>query len=39
MEYFRLVRGELGPERDADGRETDLFAGVELTGSGGAGRP
>ena len=32
-EYFRLVRGEPGPERDADGRETDLFAGVELTGS------
>jgi N-acetyl-1-D-myo-inositol-2-amino-2-deoxy-alpha-D-glucopyranoside deacetylase len=29
VEYFRLVQGELGPERDADGRERDLFAGVE----------
>jgi N-acetyl-1-D-myo-inositol-2-amino-2-deoxy-alpha-D-glucopyranoside deacetylase len=27
-EHFRLVRGELGAERDADGREVDLFAGV-----------
>lgn len=27
-EYFRLARGELGPKRDADGREIDLFAGV-----------
>jgi len=27
-EHYRLVRGELGPERDADGRETDLFAGL-----------
>jgi N-acetyl-1-D-myo-inositol-2-amino-2-deoxy-alpha-D-glucopyranoside deacetylase len=27
-EHFRLVRGELGPQRDADGRETDLFAGL-----------
>jgi N-acetyl-1-D-myo-inositol-2-amino-2-deoxy-alpha-D-glucopyranoside deacetylase len=27
-EHFRLVRGELGPDRDADGRETDLFAGL-----------
>ena len=27
-EYFTLVRGELGPDRDADGRETDLFSGV-----------
>jgi N-acetyl-1-D-myo-inositol-2-amino-2-deoxy-alpha-D-glucopyranoside deacetylase len=27
-EHFRLVRGELGPERDADGHESDLFAGV-----------
>jgi N-acetyl-1-D-myo-inositol-2-amino-2-deoxy-alpha-D-glucopyranoside deacetylase len=24
-EYYRLVRGELGAYRDADGRETDLF--------------
>jgi N-acetyl-1-D-myo-inositol-2-amino-2-deoxy-alpha-D-glucopyranoside deacetylase len=30
VEYFRLAKGELGPERDADGRETDLFAGLEL---------
>jgi N-acetyl-1-D-myo-inositol-2-amino-2-deoxy-alpha-D-glucopyranoside deacetylase len=29
VEHFRLVRGEPGPERDADGRETDLFAGLE----------
>ena len=28
VEYYRLVRGELGGERDDDGRETDLFAGV-----------
>lgn len=27
-EYFRLARGELGPDRDAEGRETDLFSGV-----------
>jgi N-acetyl-1-D-myo-inositol-2-amino-2-deoxy-alpha-D-glucopyranoside deacetylase len=27
-EYFRLVRGELGPDRDEDGREGDLFAGL-----------
>ena len=27
-EYFTLVRGELGPDRDADGRETDLFSGL-----------
>jgi N-acetyl-1-D-myo-inositol-2-amino-2-deoxy-alpha-D-glucopyranoside deacetylase len=29
-EHFRLVRGQLGAERDADGRERDLFAGLEL---------
>jgi hypothetical protein len=29
-EYFRLVHGELGSPCDADGRETDLFAGLEL---------
>ncbi len=29
VEYYRLVRGELGADRDADGRETDLFAGIE----------
>jgi N-acetyl-1-D-myo-inositol-2-amino-2-deoxy-alpha-D-glucopyranoside deacetylase len=28
-EYYRLVRGELGSERDANGRETDLFAGTD----------
>ena len=28
VEYFRLVRGELAGERDENGRETDLFAGV-----------
>ena len=28
VEYYRLVRGELGTERDADGREVDLFAGL-----------
>ena len=27
-EYFRLVQGALGEPRDANGRETDLFAGV-----------
>ncbi|MBN9619851.1 MAG: N-acetyl-1-D-myo-inositol-2-amino-2-deoxy-alpha-D-glucopyranoside deacetylase, partial [Actinobacteria bacterium] len=28
VEHFRLVRGERGTPLDADGRETDLFAGV-----------
>jgi N-acetyl-1-D-myo-inositol-2-amino-2-deoxy-alpha-D-glucopyranoside deacetylase len=28
IEYFRLAAGELGPGRDATGRETDLFAGI-----------
>lgn len=28
VEHYRLVRGELAGERDADGRETDLFAGL-----------
>jgi N-acetyl-1-D-myo-inositol-2-amino-2-deoxy-alpha-D-glucopyranoside deacetylase len=28
IEYFRLASGKPGPERDADGRETDLFAGL-----------
>lgn len=28
VEYFRLAEGELGPDRDADGRENDLFSGV-----------
>jgi N-acetyl-1-D-myo-inositol-2-amino-2-deoxy-alpha-D-glucopyranoside deacetylase len=30
VEHFRLVRGELGAERDAEGRETDLFAGLPV---------
>ena len=30
VEYFRLVEGELGAERHPDGRERDLFAGLEL---------
>ena len=33
VEYFRLVRGRVAGERDADGRETDLFAGIELVSS------
>lgn len=28
LEHFRLAKGELGPDRDADGRETDLFSGI-----------
>lgn len=28
IEYFRLVQGTLGPDRDADGRESDLFSGL-----------
>ena len=28
VEYYRLVRGQLGTERDADSREVDLFAGL-----------
>jgi N-acetyl-1-D-myo-inositol-2-amino-2-deoxy-alpha-D-glucopyranoside deacetylase len=28
IEYFRLVRGRLGPAEGPDGRETDLFAGL-----------
>jgi N-acetyl-1-D-myo-inositol-2-amino-2-deoxy-alpha-D-glucopyranoside deacetylase len=28
VEYFQLVRGTAAGERDADGRETDLFAGT-----------
>jgi N-acetyl-1-D-myo-inositol-2-amino-2-deoxy-alpha-D-glucopyranoside deacetylase len=28
FEYFRLVRGEAAGDRDVDGRETDLFAGL-----------
>ncbi|MDP9417637.1 MAG: N-acetyl-1-D-myo-inositol-2-amino-2-deoxy-alpha-D-glucopyranoside deacetylase [Actinomycetota bacterium] len=33
-EYFRSVRGELGPRDGADGRETDLFAGVASEAGG-----
>jgi N-acetyl-1-D-myo-inositol-2-amino-2-deoxy-alpha-D-glucopyranoside deacetylase len=28
VEYYRLVRGRPGPDRDGDGRERDLFDGV-----------
>jgi N-acetyl-1-D-myo-inositol-2-amino-2-deoxy-alpha-D-glucopyranoside deacetylase len=28
IEHFRLMSGELGPDRDADGRESDLFSGL-----------
>jgi N-acetyl-1-D-myo-inositol-2-amino-2-deoxy-alpha-D-glucopyranoside deacetylase len=31
VEYFRLVQGEAAGARDADGRETDLFAGVSAS--------
>lgn len=30
LEFYRLVYGELGAERNSDGRETDLFSGVTL---------
>ncbi|MFM8752814.1 MAG: N-acetyl-1-D-myo-inositol-2-amino-2-deoxy-alpha-D-glucopyranoside deacetylase, partial [Actinomycetota bacterium] len=30
LEFYRLVHGEPGGERNRDGRETDLFAGVQL---------
>jgi N-acetyl-1-D-myo-inositol-2-amino-2-deoxy-alpha-D-glucopyranoside deacetylase len=30
VEHFRLVHGPMGDDRDADGRERDLFAGLEL---------
>ncbi len=33
VEYFRIVQGETAGERDADGREIDLFAGVVSDGS------
>jgi N-acetyl-1-D-myo-inositol-2-amino-2-deoxy-alpha-D-glucopyranoside deacetylase len=29
VEYYRLVQGRPGTERDLDGRETDLFAGLD----------
>jgi len=28
LEYYTLVRGTLGPDRDEHGRETDLFSGI-----------
>src|SRR4051794_5050081 len=30
VEHFRLIEGRLGDDLDADGRERDLFAGLEL---------
>ena len=30
LEFYRLVRGEMGPDRNSDGRETDLFSGIKL---------
>ena len=30
LEFYRLVYGALGMQRNSDGRETDLFAGVRL---------
>jgi N-acetyl-1-D-myo-inositol-2-amino-2-deoxy-alpha-D-glucopyranoside deacetylase len=30
LEFYRLVYGELGTVRNADGRETDLFSGITL---------
>ena len=30
IEHFRLERGTLGPDRNDEGRETDLFSGVAL---------
>jgi N-acetyl-1-D-myo-inositol-2-amino-2-deoxy-alpha-D-glucopyranoside deacetylase len=29
VEYYRLAQGKVGPDRDADGHETDLFSGVD----------
>jgi N-acetyl-1-D-myo-inositol-2-amino-2-deoxy-alpha-D-glucopyranoside deacetylase len=29
VEFYRLVQGTAGVPRDADGRETDLFAGLD----------
>ncbi len=28
VEHFRIAKGELGPDRDAAGNETDLFSGI-----------
>jgi N-acetyl-1-D-myo-inositol-2-amino-2-deoxy-alpha-D-glucopyranoside deacetylase len=30
LEFYRLVYGSLGTPRNSDGRETDLFAGIQL---------
>lgn len=30
QEFYRLVHGQLGPDLNSDGRETDLFSGVKL---------
>ena len=30
LEFYRLVYGSLGIQRNNDGRETDLFAGIKL---------
>lgn len=30
QEFYRLVYGQLGPDRNQDGREIDLFSGVQL---------
>ena len=30
QEFYRLVYGQLGPDLNSDGRETDLFSGVKL---------
>jgi N-acetyl-1-D-myo-inositol-2-amino-2-deoxy-alpha-D-glucopyranoside deacetylase len=42
VEHFRIVRGELGDDRGADGRERDLFAGISgisgISGIAGIGR-
>ncbi len=36
VEHFRLARGELGPDRNADGHETDLFSGIRSLSDPGA---
>lgn len=30
LEFYRLVRGKVGPDRNADGREIDLFSGLTI---------
>jgi N-acetyl-1-D-myo-inositol-2-amino-2-deoxy-alpha-D-glucopyranoside deacetylase len=39
LEHYRLVRGVPGGPKDADGRETDLFAGVAALGDQEGGGP